>query len=69
MCEYCEGENPYYIHPFAFDEEFEVLVLIKDEPEMTHFVVHQPVTDDEACFDIHFCPMCGRDLRDNCDGR
>ena len=60
MCCVCETSDSMY--PFAFDEELEVLIQIQDGQEMSHLVVYQPVTDDEAHFDIRFCPMCGRKL-------
>ena len=61
MCCVCESSDSVY--PFAYDGDLEVLIQVQDGPEISQLVVYYPVTDDEAHFDIRYCPFCGKRLK------
>lgn len=63
MCCVCETSDVF--SPSISDPEFfNALAQIEDGPLSSYFVVYDSASDEEARFKIHFCPMCGRKLKE-----
>ena len=68
MCRFCEGmmpKTPAVADVPGMDVEMflEPWVIVASRESGTDLVVANVLTDDEARFQIYYCPMCGRKLR------
>lgn len=68
MCRHCEENWPIYCLQAdvpAMDVEMivEDVEIVPSGRELTHLVVYNQISDDEARFKIKYCPMCGRKLK------
>lgn len=68
MCKHCEENWPIdYLQ--ADVPTMDVQMIIKDVEivpsgrQLTHLVVYNQLSYDEARFRIKYCPMCGRKLK------
>lgn len=61
MCEYCESQEPKEI----FGDTYNILMVQKNE---LYFLSREGDEDYELSGKIHYCPMCGRKLKEADDG-
>lgn len=68
MCKHCEGSWPIdYLQADVPTMDVQMVIedveIVPSGRELTHLVVYNQISDDEACFRIEYCPMCGRKLK------
>lgn len=63
MCCVCESSDS--ISPHSADPEFfNAYAQIEDGPRVSDFVIYDAASSDEVRFQIRYCPMCGRRLKE-----
>lgn len=68
MCRYCEENWPIdYLQADVPTMDVQMIIedveIVPSGRELTHLVVYNQISDDEARFRIKYCPMCGRKLK------
>lgn len=68
MCRHCEENWPIdYLQADVPTMDVQMIIedveIVPSGRELTHLVVYNQISDDEARFLIKYCPMCGRKLK------